>query len=306
MDISSPVYVSGISYAHGVSRSILDLGDPAIAELANPEHGLACYRSSDQQIWELAGTACPETLAGTPVPPDLLLYVSEHDRDARHALPRLVSKLGIPEIAYIHVSGHGCGNLGPALLFARNMLYSRAYDRVLLVVADRETDGDRSHIRGLSVFSDGAVSCLLTRDLIESAVTRFMLDAAATVTNIGSSITGRNAAGMCGHEVLSMAALAAKGAAAILEESGRGMRDFNHIVFNNYRITTQRFLCSAMGASLDQLLLGPIAEFAHCFSADILVTLDMYAESGQIKSGERVLACTNGLWSLSLLSAECI
>jgi 3-oxoacyl-[acyl-carrier-protein] synthase III len=301
-----PVYISGISYVHGASRSILELADPAIAELADPEHGLARYRVSDQDIWQLAGDACPGTLASTQTPPGLLLYVSEHDRQSRHSLPRLVSQLGLPGLAYICLSGHGCGNLGPALMSARNMLHARAYEGVLLVLADRDTEDDRSHIRGLSVFSDGAVSCLLTREPAESATARFAVDAVTCVTDIDFGTTGPGPAAGNGHAILSMAALAAKSAAAVHLESGREIQDFDHIVFSNYRITTQRFLCSALGASMDQLLLGPIEEFAHCFSADVLVTLDMYAETGRIKPGERVLACVNGLWSLSLLSVECI
>jgi 3-oxoacyl-[acyl-carrier-protein] synthase III len=296
-----PVYISGISYVYGASRSIRELGDSALTELTKPEHGLSRYRPSEQEIWQLAGAACSETLAGAAKLPELLMYVSEHDSDARHSLPRLVHQLGLPGIPYISVSGHGCGNLGPALLLAQQILYSRAHDRVLLVLADRAADGDRSHVRGLSVFSDGAVSCLLTRDLIESASTRFIANAVATVTG-----TDHYLADTGGNGIMSMAFLAAKGVESVLRESGRDLRDFNHIVFGNYRITTQRFLCSAIGAAMDRLLIGPIAEFAHCFSADILVTLDIYAESGRIKPGEHILACATGLYSLSSLSAECI
>jgi len=154
-----PIYISAINYVLGEPHPLTELSDPALLKLASPQHGLVSYLSSDQEIWQLAAAAGKRTIEAGPQP-DLLIYVSENQAEIAAALPLAVGRLGLGTTEYVSVAGHGCGNLGPALRVARDALYSGQHDQVLLILADRVLDGDRSMINGLSVLSDGAASCL--------------------------------------------------------------------------------------------------------------------------------------------------
>ena len=76
-----------------------------------------------------------------------------------------------------------------------------------------------------------------------------------------------------------------------------------HVVLGNYRVTSQKFLASAMGFPPERLLLGRVAELGHCFSADFLVTLAERATDGTVAPGDRVAAAATGTHSLSMLTA---
>jgi len=107
--------------------------------------------------------AAERTLAGTDAPPDILLYVSENDTRTVDSLARLLDRLGLPEIRHLALSGHDCGNLAPALAAAREMIAADVGERILLVLADRALHArHRVMASKLSVFSDGAASCLVT------------------------------------------------------------------------------------------------------------------------------------------------
>jgi 3-oxoacyl-[acyl-carrier-protein] synthase III len=295
------IHLAGIRYTHGQPHSLSELGDMVASGLTGPDHGLASFRASDQEIWQLAAAACESTLADHPEPPDLLIYVSENERQVAGSLARIADRLGLPTVDYLSVSGHGCGNLGLALRVAREALHSGARDRVLLVLADRALDGDRIMLSGLSVFSDGAASCVVTRDAGEPGGPVFKVESSATVTRVelDSASTGDRG-------ILSIVSMAVDGVARIVQDTGYRVTDFSHVIFANYRVVSQKFLASAMGLPADRLLIGPVGEFAHCFSADILVNLDMFAAAGQIKPGGRVLASATGPYSWSMIAAECV
>jgi 3-oxoacyl-[acyl-carrier-protein] synthase-3 len=297
----SRVYLSALTYVHGDCHSITELGSQPITELASPEHGLACYRSSDLEIWQLAVLACSRTIEISQAPPDLMIYVTENELEASRSMARMMRELGLTSTHYLRVSGHGCGNLGPALLLARQALASGAHQRILLVLADRVLDDDRSQVHSLSVLSDGAASCLVTSEPTRSAGAQFAAHEVVTVTEFESALPDPS-----GEGALAMVAMSVAGAAAITRQTGQEVTDYDHLVFPNYRIITQQFLCSAMGVPRERLLIGPAAEFGHCFSADILVTLARCASTGQIKTGDHILACANGLSSCTTLFAECL
>ncbi|MEK8174871.1 hypothetical protein NKH77_54905 [Streptomyces sp. M19] len=141
------------------------------------------FRESARDIWELAVTAAEETLADTDAPPDLVLYVSENDADVTGSLARIVDRLGLPGADHLALSGRDCGNLAPALEVASALLGAGRYERVLLVLADRARAGRRVMASGLSVFSDGAAACVVTREPV-AAGPQVRVDAIATRTTV--------------------------------------------------------------------------------------------------------------------------
>ena len=287
------ICLSSIGYVHGDRRSIAELGEDGAVELTAPEHGLADYRHSDLPTWQLAVRAAGRTLADCPEPPDLLIYVSENDGDRPDSLARIMDGLGLPDVHPLALSGHGCGNLGPALRVAADALHAGSHRRVLLILADRATTGSRMMASGLSVFSDGAAACLVTAGAgHDDDGHRFTV-----VGNVVRSTSERPG-------MLSLAQLAQDCVNRLRHSTGLRPDDFDHVLFSNYRIVSQRFLVAATGVAPDRLLLGPIADYGHCFSADILVTLDRYARDGRVRSGDRLLAATTGTHSWSALAVQ--
>ncbi|MCQ4083518.1 hypothetical protein NGB36_23705 [Streptomyces sp. RB6PN25] len=296
----SAIHLSAICYEHGEPRPVSELGDEA-AQLTLPDSGLADYLVSDREIWDMAAAVCERSLAKSPGPPDLLVYVSENDRSPAASLEKIARRLGLSTIAYLAVCGYGCGNMIPALQMAKDALYSGRHDRVLLVLADRAPDKERMMLSGLSVLSDGAVSCLVTRELEQSAGSHFKVGAMTTRTDIGPDGKATAEPGL-----LSIIKLAVDGLADIAAQDDGKPDDVRYLVFGNYRITSQKFLASAMGFPAERLLLGQVGELGHCFSADCLVTLVQSAAGGRLELGDRIIASATGTHSLSMMTAECV
>jgi 3-oxoacyl-[acyl-carrier-protein] synthase III len=298
------LYLSAIEHVHGDRRSIAELSGQLDAELLHPDSGLSRYRASDLEIWQLAAAAGTRTLTLGPEPPDLVVYVTENDHDSSDSMPRLMQALDLPAARYLRVSGHDCGNLGPALALARQALASGENSRVLLVLADKALDGDRNPANRLSVISDGAVACLVTGTPSGLDGAEFAVRAVTTITDIQAASSAAVGSAAADQRVLSTVTLSVAGVTAVTAQTGRELADFDHLVFPNYRKGIQEFLCSAMGSPPEHLLVGPMAEFGHCFSADILMTLGHCAGTGQIRPGDHVLASCDGAASLTALAAE--
>ncbi len=295
----SPLHLSALEYVHGDRRSVTELSGRLDPELLGPDSGLTYYRASDQEIWQLAAAAGTRTLAVSAELPDLLVYVTENDLASSDSMICLMRALDLSAARYLRISGHDCGNLGPALVLARQALGSGEHCTVLLLLADKVLDGDRNPASRLSVMSDGAVACLVTDRPADFGGAKFAVHGMATITDLHAANPGE-----AGERIMSAAAFPIAGATAITQQTGRELKDFDHLVFPNYRVIIQEFLSSAMGAPPERLLVGPIAEFGHCFSADVLITLRHCANTGQIRPNDHVLASSDGPTSWTTLSVE--
>ncbi|MFF2354892.1 3-oxoacyl-[acyl-carrier-protein] synthase III C-terminal domain-containing protein [Kitasatospora sp. NPDC058115] len=295
------LHLGAIAYEHGDRHGIAELSGQLDAELLAPDSGLAHFRACDREIHQLAQAAAVRTLAACPQPPDLLLYVTENDRTSSDSLVHLARSLDLPGIRYLRVSGHDCGNLGPALLLAEQAVGSGAHRRVLVLLADRVLDGDRSQADRLSVVSDGAAACLVSAEPLDAPGPRYAVHGVSTAT---AAATPAATPGGDGDRILGTVALSVTATGAITRRTGRQPADFDHLLFPNYRTISQQFLCSAMGAPVDRLLIGPVAEFGHCFSADVLVSLAHCADTGRIRPGDHVLAFGDGPNSWTSLAVE--
>ena len=295
------VYLSSIGHCHGESRELAELARVVPLDESLCADGLAAYRVSDAETWQLGARAAESTLAAAGAAPGFLLYVSQNDPDTSDSLARLLDRLGLPEVRHVAISGHDCGNLAPALDVARALLVMGACERVVLVLADRAS-GPQQRVMAnqASIFSDGAAACLVT------------LSPPAPVTGptfrvVAMGIRDRvrtGAARSSAEELLTTVELARDGVADVLSAVGRDRDAFEHVVLPNYRIASQRFLTVAMGFPAESLLLGRVGELGHCFSADTLVTLhDRYID-GTLRPGGRLLASSTGPHSWSTIALE--
>ncbi|MFD7478088.1 hypothetical protein ACFV8Z_39735 [Streptomyces sp. NPDC059837] len=291
----NPVHLSAIEYVHGKREKLSALDEEMPVDLSLPTHGLAHYRISEQQIGELAAMAAERCLAAAGEAPDLLIYVSEDDSQIPASLAKIADRLGLPTVAHLSMSGHDCGNLGPALRTAGDALGSGRHERAMLILSDRALPGRRVMKNGMSVFSDGAAACLVTREDPGTAGPRFVVESVTTRADFRTVPPER--------AMLAKAELATACVAELRAGTGHRPKDFQHVVFGNYRISAQRFLTAAMGFPARSLLLGEIADLGHC-SSDLLVTLRQRADDGSIGAGSRVLGAAIGPYSWSLLSME--
>ncbi|GAA4225090.1 hypothetical protein GCM10022254_06210 [Actinomadura meridiana] len=288
--------VSSIESVHGDPRPISALTGADATGAASLADDIHFFRETSLAVWELAAAAAERTLGASRVRPDLVVYVSENDDDAAGTLPRLLARLALPFTDHLALAGHDCGNL-PVALKVSDALLEAGHDRVLLVLADRARDGHRTMANGLSVFSDNATACLLAREPVADAAS-LAVDAVVTRTEIPLD------AGGAGHDLLSSVQLVQEGAEGLLKETASTGADFAHVVLPNYRRTAQIFLMTALGMPPEKLLSGRVAELAHSFSADVLITLAERSGRGDIAAGERLLALVGGPYSWSALALQ--
>ncbi|MCQ4083501.1 hypothetical protein NGB36_23620 [Streptomyces sp. RB6PN25] len=291
------VYLSSIGHVHGEPREVSEL-DALLPAPAPAGGGLATYRASDLDTWELAALAAEHTLLGCPSSPDVLLYVTQNDADTVDSLARLMYRLGLLDVEHLVVAGHDCGNFGPSLRVAMDLLRDPARERVLLVLADRAGSARRRVMaNGMSVFSDGAAACLVTAREPGGGGPRFAVEAVATRTRVRPDAGDGAQAG-----ILATVELARGSVSDLARITGLAVMEYDHVMFANYRTDSQQFLAQAMGFPPERLLLGSVGRLAHCFSADILVTLDEQYTTGGLAPGSRLLAAATGPSSWSTIA----
>ncbi|MFD7415730.1 3-oxoacyl-[acyl-carrier-protein] synthase III C-terminal domain-containing protein [Kitasatospora purpeofusca] len=289
--------ISAIGYECGDLRPVSELAGTTTADISPLVTEIVHFRESRREIWDLAATAAERTLA-TADRPDLVLYVSENDPDTTGSLARILDRLGLNDVEHLALSGQDCGNLVPAVRVASDALASGRCERVLLLLADRAEGRDRIMASGLSVFSDGAAACLLSGGP-EPTGPRLRVEAAGSRTAVRPA-----GADPAEQGLLSTVRLASGTVTALLDDLGRTRADFRYAILPNYRPAAQRFLLAAMRMPPDRLLLGPVTDLGHCFSADLLITLHRLAAAGALDPGDRLLLATGGPYSWSALAVE--
>ncbi|MGY0460007.1 3-oxoacyl-[acyl-carrier-protein] synthase III C-terminal domain-containing protein [Kitasatospora sp. cg17-2] len=289
--------ISAIGYECGDLRPVSELAGTTTADISPLVTEIVHFRESRREIWDLAATAAERTLA-TADRPDLVLYVSENDPDTTGSLARILDRLGLNDVEHLALSGQDCGNLVPAVRVASDALASGRCERVLLLLADRAEGRDRIMASGLSVFSDGAAACLLSGGP-EPTGPRLRVEAADSRTAVRPA-----GADPAEQGLLSTVRLASGTVTALLDDLGRTRADFRYAILPNYRPAAQRFLLAAMRMPPDRLLLGPVTDLGHCFSADLLITLHRLAAAGALDPGDRLLLATGGPYSWSALAVE--
>ncbi|WP_416985424.1 3-oxoacyl-[acyl-carrier-protein] synthase III C-terminal domain-containing protein [Streptomyces sp. T028] len=292
---SRGTYLSSLAHVCGDRRKVAELTGAPEELLAPLVREIVHFRESGQDIWELAAASAGRTLAESGARPDLVVYVSENDPDVTGSLARITDRLRLTSANHLALAGRDCGNLAPALEVAAALLAGGRHRRVLLLLADRALTGRRVMASGLSVFSDGAASCLLTAEPT-AAARQLRLDAVASSTAVRTADSSAETA------ILSTVALAARSITAVLDDVGATRHDFAHAVLPNYRPTAQQFLMAALKLQQERLLPGPVTEIGHCFSADVLIALQQHLEAGTLPPGNRVLAGVSGPHTWSTLA----
>lgn len=290
------VYLSSIEYMVGEQVPISALPDPLVQsnlpDLLN--EGLVSCRVSDVQTPQLASLCATRSVNSSKLRrPDAIIYASESPSSADVWNVLLGGKL--PDVTGIGVSGNGCGNLAPALRIARALIQSERLGQMVIVTSDRVDNGTRYQTHGTTVLSDGAASCLVSASPPTSGPYCKVL---ALSSEVRADFAPADA--VFSMETISDAISMAQ--AAMMEELTEW--DFERLITGNYGATTREFLAMAAGLDWDAAYCPSIADFGHCFSADILISLSELL-SGPFDDGERILLMPTSSRSWSLIAVEC-
>ncbi|GLK99201.1 hypothetical protein [Dactylosporangium matsuzakiense] len=279
------MYLSAISYTHGTPRRIRELGEPGTDDPNLHDDLLEFCCESSASALDMACEVGRRTVAAAGVSPGMVLYATETGIE-RGMDPgkRLASALERPSAVTLTTTGHACGNFGILLHIARGLLHDTP--AVLIITSDGAGTLPRLMPDNLSVLSDGAAAVLATREAPA---------APAPVFAVHGCVVAGDAAIQAGmYTQRKTVQLGRAAAAALRADTGVVPADFTWAMFNNYRLSSQRFFAGAAGFRASQLLVGPVAEHAHAFSADVLVNCDVLSRAKVLNAGDRVALSSTG------------
>lgn len=266
-----------------------EVGDRLLAE------GLRDCRVADEPFVCMGVRAARRVLDSADTPPTSVIYCTDRpDGGTLTAdLHRLLGAAEAPVGNAVVTGGLGCGNLGPALRIAADAIRAGS-GPVLLVTADAGIEGERYLPTGLTALSDGAAACIVTAAPTTPAwaivATAMVVDASLDVQ---TSDNGR-ARAMAGGIRRAVGDVLAQAPA----ES-----EIRHVIGGNYGRTSRRFLTMAAGLGVGESLAPLVADVAHCYSADALLTLETLTPGEDIEPGDRVLVLSTGgiSWTATIL-----
>ena len=171
---------------------------------------------------------------------------------------------------------------------ARDALASGPYDALLLVAADELPDDKQLMNTRLSILSDGAAAVVVSATASPAGTRASRIN--AVETEVGTDDDLRDPAWV----IWTTMSPAQRAQAALDWALGADWRERAGNLFANHHKSSQVLLCSALGRLPVSLILGVVEDYAHGFSADILVTIDLLARRVGLRPGHLHLASANG------------
>jgi 3-oxoacyl-[acyl-carrier-protein] synthase-3 len=300
--------MSGLAYDLGTETPIASLPelkeDPDL-ETTLRHLGLGSYRASPFGVTELASRACAETLRQTRIDPadvEALVFTTMSLRSAetyRKGFRALHAGLGLRRAMPLGIFGAECADLPLALRVAADMILARGLSNVLVVTSDVAGTERRLMDGMVSVFSDGAASCLLSGKgvrgyAIEAIAHHCSIDMwdVDPRTNLMAHLKGGTAG-------------SAEAVRRALSESGTQPADYQRLLTGNYNRSVLRTFASQLGFADEQMFADNVARVGHAYSADTLINLKNLRAAGGLADGERALMLGSGpnAWGVTAVRA---
>lgn len=200
-------------------------------------------------------------------------------------------RAGLDGVRTLSVTGSACANFGLGLEVARALVMSGASTATLVIVADRIACGRRYTGISRSIYSDGAVSCLVARGL--GAGSFRVVGIATEVRAFDDTIVGFADAR---STVLAMRTAAARAL------NGRST-DVRHVITLNLGDSARRLVAGSTSVPAAFLRNETIGQVAHCFAADIPLNLRAL-QSHEPADGGLVLALASSRHALCAVALE--
>ena len=292
------VYVTVAAAELGACVDVRDLDDPLARSNADMlvGQGILGARVSPLGTTELARAVLP----GAPdFPTDIAafdcLIVCMDSAPAEWVADWLIdlrSAADLWNVRGLFVSGQSCDGFAAGADVARGLIGSGAAGAVLLVTVDRIASGTRFPAMSSTLYSDGAVSCLITAAPPRTSSFRLMESATETWLPDRRPDGGMRAARTLTHAVR----------AATARVSGGSVERFRYLVTPNFGRSTRHLIGLAAALPVDRLHSGAIGRTGHYFASDIPLNLAELEESGALDDGDEVLAVTSSRHALSAIA----
>jgi 3-oxoacyl-[acyl-carrier-protein] synthase III len=271
--------IRGIGYYTGEQRPIDEI--PQLA--ADPEalgafeaRGFKHYTRSDLSLADQAARASRGALRAAGLSPgdiDAVLIGSTELRWFDDVQERIAGDflraLGFGNTFVAGVNLGGCTNYTTLLRMARGLIAGEGYRHVLVVESNKclHDGSDRLVMPDLSVFSDGAAACVVTRD-----APQFIVRGLAQVTTPVPPAYTIGPGATVAHRMASMRFVLERA----LREAGVTRADIRQFLLPNHGTHMLNHIVARMGIPGRRVHVSNLYWLAHAWSADTIINLHSF------------------------------
>jgi 3-oxoacyl-[acyl-carrier-protein] synthase III len=280
----------------GARRNITDLDDPLVQAHADEleEQEIRSVRVSPLSTVQLAVSVTPGAPGGPaddlPFQAIVVCTDSNGDLTPTEWMVEYRRAIDLPAVRCVFVSGSACANFATGLDVARGMVASGVAEAVLLVTVDKILSGTRYPPISMTVFSDGAASCMVTATpepgsfrLLGSATEQWFDDDPGELVHARTILNAMRSAGY-------------RAASGPVDTIG-------HMVTPNFGKATRQLLAMAIPGQIRPHS-GLVSTVGHCFASDVPLNLRDLVQTGLLSDGETVLAAASSATMLSAMVFE--
>jgi len=284
------MYLTALAYELGESHPATELRESVDGEILESllDDGIVNFRRSRVSRSLLSAHSFARTLdawQGDPDTLDLILYCSETmspDVRAGPEFHHFCNGRGLSKTPIVGLSLSRCGNLMPALRFARSQIRGEGLRNVAIVTADTGVDSRRVAQMNLAILSDGAASCIVTGNP-QGAEFRLLGMAQTSDHEVLELDIGTHRLQLL--QIIANGIRRAKRAA--LADAGLESAAVGHLYCATMRLGAVKFMAQLCGIKPSNTFDGCVAATSHVFSADLIVNL---IESGDWRAAQGLTA----------------
>jgi 3-oxoacyl-[acyl-carrier-protein] synthase III len=183
----------------------------------------------------------------------------------------IMAGFGLRDTAFIGITLNRCANLLAAIQVADALVAAGRHDRVLVITADRIED-EATRMEKFALFSDGAASCVVTRD---SDPDGYQVLSCATAQNCRELDWTNEISSDLSRQVNDK----------LLQPLGMTLADVAGLMHANLFKPLVVMKERQAGFTASQIYTANITRVGHCFAADPLINLADQAAAGQLADG---------------------
>ncbi|MEZ5920160.1 MAG: hypothetical protein R3C60_02290 [Parvularculaceae bacterium] len=311
-------------YDIGISRgqrlpisTAIDADSDSIGELLTAE-GFQHYVETDKPLADLAAESIRRTLESSATNAedvDAIFLITESFWDneipkytdqfdstisLRHSLLGMMSDVGLSHAQPYGVWMSACANFGAALGLANSVVSTGHHHNALIVAADKlAPEVPRLMHNNAAVWSDISASCLIGSEARGFKIRESITVSAPKV----ASFNFLNRSEL--PKILSATIRAVKRLDAAFEKRvGRPVREFEFIVVNHFHRQSLRILTDILKIPGERLRRDALADYAHGYAADNMLTLSKLESDQDVPSGQEIVLFNSSIWTWSLSLVE--
>jgi 3-oxoacyl-[acyl-carrier-protein] synthase-3 len=297
-------FLSHIAYTVGTGKPIEalsekeDLTTETIEQLR--KNGLDQWREDERTIPEMCLASATETLRSASLPSTdvrtMVLASSNSDAmvsdDDETDLFASLHEAGFERARILGLTLQSCSASGEALALASDLAFGGSNDVLVVVFAQRKKMS-RLGPQGNLIFSDGAVSCL-----VSTKPGDFEICATESITNTHLGSLGR-AGSMVQFQggVRELAEVSKK----VLDKVGAKPKDIRAFFGTNAGVNQLKLMAQAARVPLDRVFYDDVPKNGHLHSCDGLISLKNYSMQHELTSCDLFLLLS---WSPHVFCAS--